>query len=176
MPRYIALLRAINVGGSRIIKMEDLRKHFAIRGFSNIVTYIQSGNALFDSNETDKAALTEKIEKKLLKELGYEVTVILRSIEEIATVIKQDPFKKTREADDKYYVVFMQSEPDKVLTKQLLSLNNDVDTFHIKGDNLYWLLKKNNGESIVTSSFFEKKLKVLATNRNWNTTNKVLTL
>lgn len=176
MPRYIALLRAINVGGARIIKMEELRGHFAIRGLSNIVTYIQSGNVLFDNKETDKDLLCDKIEKKLLKVLGYEVTVILRSTDEMRQVVKNDPFKKTRRETDKYYVVFLKNTPGKELAKNVISLNNQVDTFHIIGDDLYWLCRKEHGESIVTSSFFEKKLKVLATNRNWNTVNKVLEL
>jgi uncharacterized protein (DUF1697 family) len=176
MPRYIALLRAINVGGARIIKMEDLRKHFAIRCFSNIATYIQSGNVLFDTKETDKLALAYKIEKKLLKELGYEVTVVVRSIEDIAAIIENDPFKKKRAEGDKYYVVFLKEEPAAELVKALRAFENEVDSFYVIGNDLYWLCKKQYGESVVSSAFFEKKLKVPATNRNWNTVNKVLEL
>ena len=176
MPRYIAFLRAINVGGARIIKMEDLRKHFEMPGLKNVVTYIQSGNVLFDSAATDTSALEEKIEKKLLKLLGYEVTTVVRSIAEMEAVAKADPFKKERAEDDKYYVVFLKESPAKDLQKALLAFNNEVDTFYIKGKDLYWLCRKGKGESIVSSSFFEKKLKVPATNRNWNTVNKVLTL
>lgn len=176
MPRYIALLRAINVSGARIIKMEDLRKHFAIKGFTNIVTYIQSGNVLFDSEETDQQALETKIEAKLLKVLGYEVTVILRSLDEMAQIAKKDPFKKERKEGDKYYVVFLKETPIKENLKDFMSFANDVDRFKLIGNDLYWLLRPEMGKSVVSSTFLEKKLKVLTTNRNWNTVNKVLAL
>lgn len=176
MPRYIALLRAVNVGGTGIIKMEDLRGYFAMPGFSNVVTYIQSGNVLFDSKETDKALLVEKIEKKLLKSVGKKVDVILRSLEEMTEIVKKDPFKKQRTDKDKYYVVFLSAIPDKELAKQLEALSNDVDSFKIVNDNLYWLTRPYNGATIIKGSFFDKKLKVLFTNRNWNTVNKVLDL
>ncbi len=176
MPRYIAWLRAVNVGGPGIIKMEDLREYLAMPGFSSIVTYIQSGNVLFDSKETDKGVLVEKIEKKLLKSTGRKVDVILRSIDEMNEIVKNDPFKKQRTDKDKYYVVFLSAIPYKELTKQLESLSNDVDSFKIVNDNLYWLTRPYNGATIIKGSYFDKKLKVLFTNRNWNTVNKVLEL
>lgn len=176
MPRYIAWLRAVNVSGSRIIKMEELRGHFAIPGFSEITTYIQSGNVLFNTKETDRTKLEAKIEKLLLKTLGFEVEVLLRSIDEIKDVVKNDPFKKQRSEADKYYVVFLKTQPEKELIRQLEALSCDTDSFKIIGDELYWLCSPAAGNSIVKSAFFEKKLKVLTTNRNWNTVNKILAL
>lgn len=176
MPRYIAWLRAVNVGGTRIIKMEELRKHFAMPGFTNIVSYIQSGNVLFDTKETDRVALELKIEKKLLKVLDFDVDVVIRSIDEMKEVVKKDPFKKTRKETDKYYVVFLKTVPEKELVKQLEALSDEVDSFKIIGDDLYWLCRPANGPTMMKGSFFDKKLKVLNTNRNWNTVNKILEL
>jgi uncharacterized protein (DUF1697 family) len=176
MPRYIAWLRAVNVSGSRIIKMEELRKHFAIPGFTNIASYIQSGNILFDAKATERAKLEAKIEKMLLKALGFEVEVLLRSIDEIKDVVKKDPFKKQRKETDKYYVVFLKTQPEKELIKKLEALSCDTDNFRVIGDELYWLCSPDAGASIVKSAFFEKNLKVFTTNRNWNTVNKVLEL
>lgn len=176
MPRYIAWLRAVNVSGSRIIKMEELRKHFAMPGFSNIVSYIQSGNVLFDAKEAVREELELKIEKKLLKALVFEVEVLVRTIDEIKDVVKHDPFKKKRQECDKYYVVFLKTQPEKELIKQVEALSCDTDMFKIMGDELYWLCRPDAGNSIVKSAFFEKKLKVFTTNRNWNTVNKVLEL
>lgn len=176
MPRYIAWLRAVNVSGSRIIKMEELRKHFVMPGFSNVISYIQSGNVLFDCKGTGREELEFKIEKKLLKALGFEVEVLVRSLDEIKEVVKKDPFKKKRKEGDKYYVVFLKTEPEKELAKQVEALSCDTDMFKIVGDELYWLCCPDTGNSIVKSAFFEKKLKVFTTNRNWNTVNKVLEL
>ncbi len=176
MPRFIAWLRAVNVGGSRIIKMEELRKHFAIPGFSNVVSYIQSGNVLFDTKQTGREELELKIEKNLLKALGFEVEVLIRSIDEINDVVKHDPFKKKRKEGDKYYVVFLKTQPEKESIKQVEALSCDTDMFRITGDELYWLCCPDAGNSIVKSAFFEKKLKIFTTNRNWNTVNKVIKL
>lgn len=138
----------MNVGGTGIIKMEDLRGYLAMPGFSNIVTYIQSGNVLFDSKETDKDVLVEKIEKKLLTSVGKKVDVILRGMDEMTEIVKKDPFKKQRTDKDKYYVVFLSAVPGKELAKQLEALSNEVDSFKIVDDNLYWLSRPYNGATI----------------------------
>src|SRR5690349_4856769 len=93
--RYVAFLRGINVSGQKIIKMEELREHFKQPGFSNIATYIQSGNVLFDTKETDAETLRAKIEKNLAKKLGYSVTVIIRSQAELEEITKTCPFSDT---------------------------------------------------------------------------------
>lgn len=89
---YIALLRAINVGG-HTVKMERLRELFAELGFARVRTYIQSGNVFFDADETDKMGLAKKIEAHLQKSLGYEVPTVLRTVAEIEELVQRDPFK-----------------------------------------------------------------------------------
>src|SRR4051794_20496358 len=91
MPRYITLLRAINVGGHNV-KMDYLRKLFEEMGFSSVETFIASGNVIFVSPEADTRALEKKIEGHLRNALGYEVATFIRSASEIAEVASYEPF------------------------------------------------------------------------------------
>lgn len=146
--------------------------------FKNVVTYIQSGNVLFDTKETDEAALNKKIEKHLHKCLGYEVTVVLRTLDEIAQVVKKNPFSKVViDKEVQLYVSFLHTEPDKKLTSDLVALKNEHEEFIVNGREVYCLCsKKADGTRLFSNTLVEKKLKMAATTRNWATVNKVLTL
>lgn len=178
MIRYIAFLRAVNVSGHRIIKMEYLREIFVMPGIKDVVTYIQSGNVLFNSKETDTAKLTQKIEKQLHKSLGYEVEAFVRSIEEIETIIKNNPFKKAELSKAlKLYVSFLAATPTKEQVAAIESINNDLETIKVIGREVYALIRKDTTEKLKYSNMLiEKKLKMLATSRDWNTINKILSL
>jgi uncharacterized protein (DUF1697 family) len=173
MTKYIAFLRAINVGG-RVVKMDMLKKLMAMPGFKNITTYIQSGNVVFEHTETDKNVLIDKIEKKLLKELGYEVKTFLKTIPDLELVIKKNPFKKYNE-DMGLHVSFLSGKPDAELVKQLLLLQTEFEQFRFADNEAYILVKKGAyGETKFSNTFLEKKLKLDATTRNWATVNKML--
>lgn len=173
MTRYIAFLRAVNVGG-RVVKMDELKKIFALPGFKNISTYIQSGNVIFDTAETDKAIVANKIETKLLKSLGYEVKTFVKTIPDIAEIVKKTPFKNLPE-DRNLYVSMLSGKPEKEKVELITSLQNDNEQFRILNTEVYILVKKGYyGNSIFSNNFFEKKLKLQATTRNWATMNKML--
>ena len=175
MTKYIAFLRAINVGG-RVVKMDDLKKHMAIPGFKNIATYIQSGNIVFNHSEENASILVNKIEAKLLKSLGYEVKTFLRTVPELEVLIKKNPFKKIPD-DMALHVSFLSTTPDDGLVKQLLSLQTECEQFRFAGKEIYILVKKGAyGETKFSNTFLEKKLKLDATTRNWATVNKMLEL
>jgi uncharacterized protein (DUF1697 family) len=177
MPRYIAFLRAINVGGTKLIKMEELKQMFVSAKLNNVVTYIASGNVLFDSNEADEEKLKTKIEKHLQKSLGYEVDIFIRSIADIEAIMKSDPFKKRKPTDDaRMYISFLSGMPTKEQQKQFAALSNEVDAFFIKNRELYTLSYKSKGESILSDALIKKQLKLKATTRNWNTVQKVVSL
>jgi uncharacterized protein (DUF1697 family) len=172
MTRYIAFLRAINVGG-RVVKMDALKEMLALPGIKNISTYIQSGNVIFDS-DGEKNALEKKIEKKLLATLGYEVTTIIRTIPEIAEIIKRNPFGKPAE-DMGLHVSFLSAVPEADAVKQLLVMQNELEQFRVSGTEAYILVRKGGyGETKFSNTFLEKKLKIEATTRNWATVNKML--
>ena len=173
MIRYIAFLRAINVGG-RVVKMDDLKKMLAMPGFKSIASYIQSGNIVFDHSDPNKDALTDKIETKLFKSLGYEVKTFLRTPEELEGIIKTNPFKKYPD-DMNLHVSFLSAQPDDDAVKQLLLLQTEYEQFRFANNEAYILVKKGAyGETKFSNAFLEKKLKLAATTRNWATVNKML--
>ena len=173
MTKYIAFLRAINVGG-RVVKMGDLKKMFAMPGFKNIATYIQSGNVVFDHSETDKDVLIKKVETKLLKSLGYEVKTFLKTIPDMEAVVKKNLFKKYPD-DMGLYVSFLSGRPDDEVVKLLLLLQTDHEQFRFTDSEVYILVRKGAyGETKFSNNFLEKKLKLYATTRNWATVNKML--
>src|SRR4051794_34349410 len=94
MTKFVALLRGINVGGNKMVKMDDLKKWFAALGFKNVKTILNSGNVLFESADDDEDAVVKNIADKLKTQLGHEIGVQVRSIEEIQKLADRNPFKK----------------------------------------------------------------------------------
>jgi len=112
--RAIALLRGINVGGHKIIPMVKLKAIFESAGYKNVVTFIQSGNVLFDSTTSDTEILRTKIEKMLTESLGYDVPTIIRSAQEMKKIVSKNPFADEHvEKKTKYYVMFLEKKPTK---------------------------------------------------------------
>ena len=94
MIRYIAFLRAINVGG-HTVKMENLRHLFESLDFSNVQTFIASGNVVFDAKEKSARSLEKKIEKRLREALGYDVATFIRTDAELAEIADYKPFRQS---------------------------------------------------------------------------------
>src|SRR2546425_2465522 len=133
MIRFVAFLRAINVGGRNLIKMEDLSRVFVRSGFKNVRTFIQSGNVIFDASETNPNVLAKRIEKKLHKSLGHEVTVIVRTIAELEDILKRNPFKKIKPgADVVMFATFLSAEPNSRPKLPLISSTENLEVFAIK--------------------------------------------
>ena len=172
MSNYVALLRGINVSGQKIIKMEDLKKIFESLKFENVKTYIQSGNVIFESKESNLEILTIKIEKFLKAKLGYEVTVIIRTMEKMKEIVACNPFKKNKDKDAKPYVTFLSKKPEYIKIP-LVSNDKSVEVFSIIDYDAFSLSRKVKGKSGFPNSFLESKLKIHATTRNWNTVSKI---
>src|SRR5229473_1201648 len=112
MIKYVAFLRGINVGGKRLIKMEDLRRVVESIGLKDVRTFIASGNVLFETSQTNRDALSRKIEKKLLTAFGHDVPVVLQTIDELKAILRANPFKKIKPgADVMMFVAFLAAEP-----------------------------------------------------------------
>ena len=174
--RYIAFLRGINVAGQKMIKMDALKLHFDMPGFSNVVTYIQSGNVLFDTKEPDTAKLRKKVEKQLAAKLGYDVPVVVRSLEEIQTAINNNPFTKLKPDDGrKLYIVYLSDAPPPSALAGLKPYTSDTEELKLIGRELY-IVTEGIGNSKLTLNVIEKKLGATGTMRNLATSNKVLTL
>lgn len=170
MKKYIAFLRAINVGGTKIIKMDALKKIFESFGFANVQTYIQSGNVVFETKES--AMLEVQIEELLEKALGYKVEIFLRTMEELAKIVSQPAFE--HQGDETLHVVFLRTSQDAnhKSEQELLSFRSEADDFAVKGREVY-NLRRDRDKSVFSNNFIEKILKESCTTRNLTTLRKI---
>jgi len=170
MPKYVAFLRAINVGG-HTVKMDQLRSLFEAIGFAGVETFIASGNVIFQSKSTNAASLEKKIEQHLLKALGYEVRTFVRATAELAAVANHEPFSaiELSAKGNVLYVGFLASQPGNEAKKKVLALSSATNAFAIKGREVYWLLRTSFSDSDISGALLEKTLGQRATFRNMNT-------
>lgn len=176
MTKYIAILRGINVGGKRRILMADLQSLFVELGFSNVKTYIQSGNVLFDykENNTDFATL---ITATVKQNYGFDVPVIIRSEMEWKALAMSNPFLENKKEDiNRLYVTLLSNTPKAKDIAMLQSTDYSPDCFEIKGNNIYGYSAGPFHKSKLSNNLFEKKLHSSATTRNWKTVLKILDL
>jgi uncharacterized protein (DUF1697 family) len=169
MPRYVAFLRAINVGG-HVVKMDRLQTVFEKIGHAKVETFIASGNVVFESRSKATAALERAIEKALEKALGYEVATFVRTTEEVAAIAGRQPFTSERAKSARAFSVGFLAEPLSAEgEKTLMAMRTSVDDFHVHGREIYWLCQTGQSESTFTNVRFEKAAKVKATYRGMNT-------
>ena len=171
--RAIALLRGINVGGHKIIPMVKLKAIFESAGYKNVVTFIQSGNVLFDSTTSDTEILRTKIEKMLTESLGYDVPTIIRSAQEMKKIVSKNPFADEHvEKKTKYYVMFLEKKPTKSEQQSVLATQVKGMDFRFGACELYCLLdaKFTGNDSPFSNVKLEKLLNQKGTTRNWATT------
>jgi uncharacterized protein (DUF1697 family) len=169
MPRLIAFLRAINVGG-HTVTMAQLRKEFEALGFEDVETFIASGNVLFSARSAKPGALEKKIEARLRASLGYEVATFVRTLGEVAAIAAYRPFPEEQIKNAGAFCVGFLSAPlDAAATRALMAFTNDIDAFHTHGREVYWLCKKRQSESTFSNTNMERALKTRATFRGLNT-------
>jgi uncharacterized protein (DUF1697 family) len=169
MQRLIAFLRAINVGG-HVVKMDALRGHFEDLGFTDVETFIASGNVVFSSRAANLPALERKIEKALDEALGYEVKTFVRTDAEIRALADYKPFPPAAVAScASLNVGFLAGPLDAAAMKALMALKTDIDDFHVNGREVFWMCRTRQGESTMSNMRFEKMLKVRVTFRGVNT-------
>ena len=174
---YLALLRGINVGRNKRIKMVDLVDTFESLGFKNVRTYIQSGNVIFESDSTDAANIATCIERKIKQTFSFSVKVIIRSEHELENVIKSNPFVGDSDVElDKLYVIFLSDVPELKSTLNLDIDKAENEKFEIRGGEVYLYCPNGYARTKLKNDPFEKKLNTAATTRNWKTTNKLLEL
>ncbi|MEY2565119.1 MAG: hypothetical protein QOH88_3312 [Verrucomicrobiota bacterium] len=169
MPRYIAFLRAINVGG-RNVTMEKLRQQFEGLGFKEVETFIASGNVIFSSPSKHSALLEQKIEGQLQKGLGYEVKVFLRTDSEIAALACFKPFPESQLKEAlALNIGFVATPLNSEATKAVMAMKSEIDDFRVEGREVFWLCRMKQSDSKFSNVRFEKALKARATWRNANT-------
>lgn len=180
MTTYIALLRAINVGGKNRIKMADLKRVFETMGFYEVQTYIQSGNVLFKSTE-DEEALRRNIEHEIQMAFGFSCTVVLRTFSELESIIHNCPFSKEEVSKAEYssegeslYVSLLTHVPVQKKIECLSSYRSEGEEYRIEGREIFLLFYNSIRNSKLASNL--QKLDVPSTVRNWKTMNKLYIL
>ena len=173
MPKYIAFLRAINVGG-HTVKMDRLSQLFESLSFSNVETFIASGNAVFETATKNSNALERKIEQTLRQALGYEVATFIRTVSEAAEIAEYKPFTESEmKAATALNIAFLTEPLDAKSKQKVLALKTDIDTFHVHGREVYWLCRKKQSESTFSNAVLEKTLGKSSTIRGVNTAKKI---
>ena len=173
MPRWVALLRAINVGG-HVVKMDALRAHFADMGFTNVETFIASGNVVFDTAARSASTLERRIEAHLEEALGYPVATFLRTPPELAAAAAYEPFERGLiTADGALSVTFLKSPLDAAATAMVMALRTPNDELHVHGREVWWWRRKKGGESLVPLPKLERAFGGPSTTRNVTTVRKL---
>lgn len=169
MEKYIAFLRAINVGG-HTVKMDLLRRIVESLEVSNVETFIASGNVIFESRSGSSKTLEGKMGKKLQEELGYEVSVFIRTGMELAGIAGYQAFKKTEiDSAAALNIAFLSDPLDGISVKKLMALKTDIDDFHVHGREIYWLCRKKQSDSTFSNAVLEKNLGIRSTLRGVST-------
>jgi uncharacterized protein (DUF1697 family) len=171
--RYVAWLRAINVGG-RVVKMDRLRSVFESLGLSNVETFIASGNVIFEARATTARELERRIEAGLAKALGYPVDVFLRSTREVAEIAAHVPFAdREHEAGASMYVSFFRDQPPPDAKRKVIALRNDLDDFDVHRREVFWLRRNAKARAGEPWPALEKILAGPATMRNITTIRRI---
>jgi len=175
MAKYISILRGINVGGNRKILMKELKVLYEKLGFAEVETYIQSGNVVFESDLTLLTAdLEAKIEQAIIETFGFDVSVIIRTADEWAKSIVNNPFWKEKDADiDRLHLTCLKEVPSPELLEKIKLFQFLPDRYEVIGRDVFIFCAAGYGTSKLVNSFFESKLKVPATTRNWKTVMKL---
>ena len=176
MPKYIAFLKAINVGG-HTVKMDYLKKLFEKMDFENVETFIASGNVIFDTKLKIQNSIKQKIEQELEKSLGYKVGTFIRTTKELKEISEYKPFKDSdlTNVQNSLYIGFLDYQPDKEKQKKVLAISDKANEFHFNKTELYWLCRKNFSDSGITGKVLEKSLGMETTIRNSTTIKKITT-
>ncbi len=170
MNTYISLLRGINVGGHKKIKMAELRSLYESLGFSDVRSYLQSGNVVFTSAETDRSTMAHSIETAIADAYSFAVTLFVLDAADLKQTFIANPFLTGRSEDPaKLYVTFLADSPLPEALDNFVPPANTSDEFYIDGDRIYLFCPNGYGRTKLSNAFFERKLKVPATTRNWKT-------
>ena len=174
MKTFIALLRGINVGGHKKIPMADLRVLFEKLGLDNVRSYIQTGNVFFESSETSRDALASLIKDEIQDQFGFDVPVLIKAPKDIKAILDACPFSEEKKMNS-YFAIF-NKKPEKELIKKLNQIEYPGEEFIITPLAIYFYCAAGYGRVKFSMNFFERKLMVSSTSRNYRTMMKLLTL
>ena len=171
--RFVAFLRAINVGG-RIVKKEKLQEAFTSLGFQNVSTYRQTGNVVFETNKMKASEIELEIERRLYETLNYEVKVFIRSMSQLKSILKFKSFKNQESEGSSFLVTLLPNSPDNFpLPLPYTIPKSTAQIIAIKEREVY-SVTHGGGEGALPNPFLESKLKTKTTTRNINVIQELL--
>ena len=175
MAKYISILRGINVGTGRKVLMADLKKLCEKMGLQNVETYIQSGNVVFELPQTESISEMEtRLQQAFAEAFGFDIPVIIRTDEEWAESIANNPFWKEKDVNiDRLHLTCLKKVPSTELLEKIKLFQFLPDRYEIIGKDVFIFCAAGYGTSKLVNSFFESKLKTPATTRNWKTVMKL---
>lgn len=174
MRRYVSLLRGINVSGKNMIKMEPLRKSFEKLQFENVSSYLQSGNIIFSSKETNCKELETQIAQQIQSEYGLSVPVLVLSIEKLKSIIDNNPFVLDKsKAEAFFHTTILLSPIPEINIAPIALKKQENEAIEVVDDVIYLYCPDGYGRTKLTNNLIESKLKVGATTRNWKTIQEI---
>ena len=176
MARQIALLRGINVGGHKKVPMARLRELMEALGFRDVRTYVQSGNVVFTGPDAPADAVAQQLEQEIAATFGFDVSVVVRSRDELADVVAADPLRDVATDPARHLVVFRDSEIDLERLPAMDPADFAPEAFHVRGRELYVWAPEGVRDSRLLKALSEQRLGGTATARNWRTVEKLLAL
>ena len=177
MTVYVSMLRAVNVGGSGLVKMEPLREAYESIGLADVRTLLQSGNVLFRSGLTDRERLVKRIMQEIERRFDLQVEVVLRTLAEVASIVDRGPVLSPRADKSKLLVMFLSAVPDAAAQAALRKWHKDKELkemLELRGPEIYLYYPEGVGRSKLTGAVIESKLDTAGTARNWNTLLKLV--
>ena len=167
--RYVAFLRGVNVGGKHRLPMKDLAEIFVQAGCGGVRTYIQSGNVVFDASAPAAKRLPGAITAAIAARFGFDSPVIVRSAEELLSVVRHNPFVRAGCDPTSLHVVFLADVPAKGAVATLDPDRSPPDEFVVRGREIYLCLPGGTARSKLTNQYFDSKLRTVSSVRNWKT-------
>jgi uncharacterized protein (DUF1697 family) len=171
--KHVALLRGINVGGKNKLPMKDLAAMCVEAGCGDVCTYIQSGNVVFTAPAAALKKVPQAISQKIAARFGHRVPVVVRSHEQLAGVIRNNPFLRAGEEEKTLYVAFLADLPSAEAVARLDPNRSAGDRFAVTGQEIYMHLPNGLGNSKLTNAWMDSKLSTISTARNWATVLKL---
>ena len=173
---HVALLRGINVGGKNKLPMKELARLFTNAGCKDVQTYIQSGNVIFRASSTAATRVPKTIANAITDEFGYTVPVVTRKADELLQIAKKNPFLEADKDPTKLHVAFLSSKPSAAKTRLLDPTRSTPDEYTVRGSEVYLFCPNGMARTKLTNAYFDSKLGLVSTVRNWKTVTKLLEL
>ena len=174
--KYVALLRGVNLGSRNKLPMADLRALLRSLGYDDVTTYLQSGNALFTSGQANLEVLAGEIEAGIARDFGLDIRVLIRTPDDLAKVVEGSPFRSETASPSPLFVCFLSARPEDERLSAIDAGQFSPDTFAVGERAIYLWLPGGFHRTKLTNAFWERRLGLDATIRNWNTVTKLLGL